>query len=179
MNIYQLKITLKHIRPAIWRRIQAAGNTKLGKLHDILQTVMGWEDCHLHQFTIDGVHYGTPDPDYPSDINNERNVRLDQIAKQGDTLIYEYDFGDSWEHTLKIEKVFESKTPAMHPVCMDGARACPLEDCGGFPGYQHLLRILRNPKHKEYEDMLDWTGEDFDPEAFDLVEINKAPWRLR
>ncbi len=140
---------------------------------------MGWEDCHLHQFTMDDVHYGTPDPDFPSDINNERNMRLDQIAKQGDTLIYEYDFGDSWEHTLKIEKAFESKTPALHPVCLDGARACPPEDCGGFPGYQHLLRILRNPKHKEYEEMLDWIGQDFDPTAFNIEETNRILGQVR
>lgn len=179
MNIYQLKITLEHIKPLIWRRIQVTGETKLDKLHDILQAVMGWEDCHLHQFTVDGKYYGIPDPDFPDNIRSESNVRLDKIAQPGGTLIYEYDFGDSWEHEIKIEKNLSPEKDQRYPVCLDGKRACPPEDCGGFHGYQRLLRILRNPKHEEYDDMLDWIGEDFDPEAFDLVEINKALWRLR
>ena len=178
MNIFQLKITLKHIRPLIWRRIQVPADIKLGRLHDILQATMGWEDCHLHQFIADDTYYGIPDPDFPSNIRSESNVRLDKIVKPGDTLTYEYDFGDSWQHEIKIEKMLTPEDQR-YPVCLAGKRACPPEDCGGFPGYQRLLRILRNPKHKEYEDMLDWIGGDFDPEAFDLVEINKDLWRLR
>ena len=179
MNIYQIKITLKHIRPLIWRRIQIPADIKLGRLHDILQVSMGWEDCHLHQFIVSDTFYGIPDPDFPGNIRSESNVRLDKIANPGDILIYEYDFGDRWEHEIKVEKILAPEKYQRYPVCLDGKRACPPEDCGGFPGYQHLLRILRNPKHEEYDDMLDWIGEDFDPEAFDLVAINKILWRLR
>ena len=179
MNIFQLKITLKHIRPLIWRRIQVPADIKLGRLHDILQATMGWEDCHLHQFITGDIRYGIPDPEFPDDTRNETHVRLNNIVNSGDTLTYEYDFGDSWQHEIKIEKILTPEQNQRYPVCLAGKRACPPEDCGGFPGYQRLLRILRNPKHKEYEDMLDWIGGDFDPEAFDLVEINKTLWRLR
>ena len=139
---------------------------------------MGWGNYHLHQFIIGDVRYGIPDPEFPDNTRNETNVRLDKIAEPGDTFIYEYDFGDSWQHEIKIEKMLPPEDQR-YPVCLAGKRACPPEDCGGFPGYQHLLRILRNPKHEEHEDMLEWIGEDFDPEAFNLVEINKTLWRLR
>ena len=179
MTIYQLKITLDRIKPPIWRRIQIAGDTKLGKLHDILQIVMGWEDGHLHQFVTGDVSYGIPDPDFPDNLRSERNIRLDKIAGQGDSLIYEYDFGDGWEHTIKIEKVIAPEKDQHYPVCLDGKRACPPEDCGGPWGYQHLLEVLANPQDEEHEEMQEWYGTDFDPEAFALVEINKMLRRLR
>ena len=179
MNIYQLKITLKHIRPQIWRRIQVPADIKLDRLHDILQAAMGWEDCHLHQFIADNTYYGIPDPDFPDNIRNESNVRLDKIAQPGGTLIYEYDFGDSWAHEIEIEKMLPPEKDQRYPVCLAGKRACPPEDCGGFPGYMRMLEILSNPGDEEYEEMREWAGEDFDPEAFDLVETNKALWRLR
>ncbi len=140
---------------------------------------MGWEDCHLHMFIVKDTYYGIPDPESPARIKNERNIRLDQIAEPGDTLIYEYDFGDSWRHEIKVEKTLAADKNRRYPLCLAGKRACPPEDCGGFPGYQHLLRILRNPNHSEYEDMLDGIGDGFDPKAFDLVETNKVLWRLR
>lgn len=179
MNIYQLKITLKHIRPQIWRRIQIPADIKLGRLHDVLQATMGWENCHLHQFVSGDNRYGIPDPEFPGNTRNETPVRLDKIANSGDTFIYEYDFGDSWLHEIKIEKVLTPEKNQRYPVCLAGKRACPPEDCGGFPGYQHLLEALSDPGHEEHEDMLDWIGEDFDPEAFDLVETNKSLWRMR
>ena len=178
MTIYQLKITLNRISPPIWRRIQVTGDTKLGKLHDILQIVMGWEDDHLHQFVTGNASYGIPDPDFPDNLRSERNVRLDKIAGQGDSLSYEYDFGDGWEHTIKVEKVLAPEKDRHYPVCLDGKRACPPEDCGGPWGYQHLLEVLTNPQDEEHEEMLEWCGEDFDPEAFALVEINKMLRRL-
>jgi hypothetical protein len=178
LNVFQIKITLKHIRPQIWRRIQVPADIKLGRLHDIIQAVMGWEDCHLHQFIRGRDRYGNPDPEFPDGTISEKNIRLDKIAKPGDTFIYEYDFGDSWQHEIKIEKILPPEDQR-YPVCLAGKRACPPEDCGGFPGYLHLLEALSDPGHEEHEDMRDWIGGDFDPEAFDLVETNKALWRLR
>lgn len=174
MHIYQIKITLKHSRPPIWRRIQVTGDTKLGKLHRILQVAMGWTDSHLHAFRARGMDYGVPDPEFPGDTKNERNVRLDRIADEGDTLIYEYDFGDGWEHELKVEKVMPAAPGARYPLCLAGKRACPPEDCGGIPGYEHLLEVFSNPAHEEYHDMQDWLGGELDPEAFDLNEVNDA-----
>ena len=128
-SIYQIKITLRYFEPAVWRRLLVKANTRLGELHDILQVVMGWEDAHLHGFRIGRDAYGEPDPEFPSDIKNERNVRLDKIASAGSSFIYDYDFGDSWEHELKIEKVLPAEPGAHYPVCLDGQRTCPPEDC--------------------------------------------------
>lgn len=107
-------------------------------------------------------------------MENERNVRLDQIAAQGDKLIYEYDFGDGWEHELKIEKVLPAEKGQRYPACLAGKRACPPEDCGGPWGYQNLIEILANPKHEEYEEMREWVPPDFDAEAFDLNETDQT-----
>jgi len=179
MNIYQIKITLDHVKPAIWRRMLVAGDTKLGKLHDIVQAVMGWDDCHLHEFIIGHDHYGTPDADAPQDLKSEHRITLEKIVNQGDKFIYEYDFGDGWRHTLKIEKVLPAEKDQRYPRCLAGECACPPEDSGGIPGYMRMLEILNNPSGEEYDEMLEWTGEDFDPEAFDLDAINQALWRLR
>jgi len=179
MNIYQIKVTLRHINPLIWRRTQVVGDTRLGQLHHILQIVMGWTNSHMHGFRVGRDNYGALDPDFPDDVKDERNVRLDTVAKQGSTLIYDYDFGDGWEHELKIEKVVDPDPAARYPVCLAGQRACPPEDCGGPPGYADLLDILDDPEHEEYEDMAEWAGEDFDAEAFDLDEVNRLLRHLR
>ena len=177
MNIYQIKISLEHIKPRIWRRVLVVGDTKLGKLHDIVQAAMGWDDCHLHEFIIGHDRYGTPDA--PGDLKNEHRITLEKILNQGDKFIYEYDFGDGWRHTLKIEKILPAENGQRYPRCLAGEHACPPEDCGGIPGYMRMLEILNNPGDEEYEEMLEWAGEDFDPEAFDLDAINQALWRLR
>lgn len=179
MKIYRIKVTLKHSHPPIWRRIEAPGDIKLGKLHRILQATMGWYDAHLHAFRVGHTSYGTPQPDFPGDFQNERNVRLDQIIGVGDKLIYEYDFGDGWEHELKIEKVLTPEPGVHYPRCTEGRRACPPEDCGGPWGYEHLLEVLRDPEHEEHKEMHEWIGGEFDPEAFDLGEVDAALKHIR
>lgn len=179
MNIYQIKVTLKHIRPPVWRRIQIPADIKLGKLHDIIQVVMGWTDSHMHTFRKGTEIFGVPSDELPDMFKNERIVRLDGIAQEGDKLIYEYDFGDGWEHELKIEKVLPAEKDKKYPLCLSGKRACPPEDCGGPWGYEHLLEVLRNPKHKEHEEMAEWIGENFEPETFNLEEVNAELRQIR
>ena len=174
MNIYQIKVTLKHSRPPIWRRLQVPADTKLGKLHDILQAAMGWTDSHLHAFRVGDTLHGVPDPEFPDETKSERSARLDRIATEGDTIIYEYDFGDSWGHELWIEKILPAEKGKRYPLCLTGSRACPPEDCGGVFGYARLLEVLTDPKHEEHDETLEWLGEDFDPEAFDLEEVNQG-----
>lgn len=178
-KIYQIKITLKYIRPPIWRRIQVPADTRLGKLHDILQITMGWSDSHLHQFIVGREYYGVPDPHFPGSTRSERNVRLDQVANEGDTILYEYDFGDGWAHALKIEKTLPVQAGTRYPVCLAGKRACPPEDCGGVPGYEHMLEILSDPRHEEYEEMCEWLGGEFDLEVFDVKGVNEGLRKIR
>jgi hypothetical protein len=172
--IYQIHVTLKNIEPPVWRRIQVPENIPLVELHDILQIVIGWEHAHLHAFRIGKVTYGEPDPYGPSDIQDECLVPLGGVADEGDSFIYDYDFGDDWEHDLRIEKKLAGEMNVDYPRCLDGARACPPEDCGGPWGYARLLEIVKDPKHEEHEEMLEWLGDEFDPEYFDVDEINRT-----
>jgi len=172
VQIYQLKITLKESRPPIWRRFQVRSDVTLAKLHRIIQEVMGWFDGHLHQFIVGRIYYGVPDPDDLSETRDERKVRLDQILSvPGRKIVYEYDFGDGWEHEIVLEKILSPDPKTRYPRCLDGARACPPEDCGGIYGYADFLEAIRNPEHEEHEEMLEWIGGEFDPEHFDAKGV--------
>ncbi|MCZ7554187.1 MAG: hypothetical protein B6D39_00105 [Anaerolineae bacterium UTCFX2] len=174
-QIYQIKVTLDDTHPPIWRRIQVPSYTTLLKLHDILQIVMGWEDYHLHMFTIEGSIYGDPAYDEYGDLGtiDETRFKLNQVIyREGQRLSYEYDFGDSWDHTLLVEKILPPQEGVRYPTCLKGKRACPPEDVGGVWGYENFLEAIRNPEHDEHEGYLTWVGREFDPEAFDLEEVN-------
>lgn len=174
-TVYQLKITLKNIRPPIWRRIQVLSSTTLQKLHLIVQAAMGWEDYHLHSWTIAGIDYGEPDPE--DNIRSETAVTLRRIVKgEKSKFLYTYDFGDCWEHEILLEKELAPTPETNYPICITGKRACPPEDCGGSWGYAELLEIISDPSHPEYEDKMEWAGKDFNPNTFDLKEVNE---RLR
>ncbi len=176
--VFQLKVTLKGIRPPIWRRILVRGSTTLYRFHDIVQVVMGWEDEHLHEFVVGDTHYGVPDPDWGLDVKNEARVKLGQIVAQPkDRILYEYDFGDGWLHEILVEKVLPAEPDVHYPVCVKGKRACPPEDVGGEWGYATFLEAIADPENPEYDDMVEWGGE-FDPEEFDLEAINAGLKRL-
>jgi hypothetical protein len=169
--VYQLKITLDNVEPAIWRRVEVKDCT-LSKLHQIIQNAMGWEFSHLWMFEAGGQRYGE-DADDEMDAQPARSVRLGQLVEQGvKEFGYTYDFGDNWEHTIEVEKVLEAGPNVAYPRCVAGARACPPEDCGGAWGYGDFLAALRDPKHESHEDMMEWSGGEFNPEAFDLAAIN-------
>lgn len=171
---YQLKVQLKHSKPPIWRRLQVSGDTTLYKLHQIIQTSMGWTNSHLHQFIADGVYYGEPHPDYGFDMENETRYLLRQLVSDvKDKFIYEYDFGDGWEHEIIVEKLMEPEPQTGYPRCIKGKRACPPEDVGGVWGYDEFLVAIQNKKHPEHKMYLDWIGGSFDPEDFDLDEVNQ------
>jgi hypothetical protein len=183
-EIYQLEITLLGSKPRIWRRFEVPANITLASLHYIIQTVMGWENSHLHQFTIGEERYGEIIPDVVSgmdlEMTDERKIKLgDVVGNVGDRFMYEYDFGDSWEHGLKVLKTGPPEPGVRYPVCLAGKRACPPEDCGGVWGYENLLEIIADPSHEEHGSMMEWLGEEFDPEAFDLDEINGTLRRMR
>jgi len=172
-RVYQLKVTLRDIRPPIWRRIQVTSETDLDDLHRILQTVMGWYGGHLHEFDVFGDHYGDPLLS-EGDVLDEASVTLGQlITREKEKLHYLYDFGDSWEHEMLVEKILTLEKGKQYPVCLAGKRACPPEDCGGPAGYENLLEALKDPSHPEHEDMFDWLPRDFDSEKFDVESVNR------
>jgi len=180
-KILQLKIVLDDIKPPIWRRIQVADSFTFHELHLSIQAVMGWYNYHLHEFTVGGIHI--EDPKQVEDPNgiyvNSRKIRLSKfVAKEKLRFHYLYDFGDCWEHTITVEKVLEGDATKL-PICIDGIRACPPEDCGGSPGYESLLEILADKDHTEHKEMKEWAGDDFDPECFDLKKANRRIGRYR
>jgi len=118
--------------------------------------------------------------DLDMDGEDEDRFTLAKICpKVKGKLTYEYDFGDGWEHSIQVQKIIEPKAGVSYPICQAGKRGCPPEDCGGVGGYYRMLEIIADPNHEEYEDMIDWLGEDFDPEGFDMEEVNDilADWR--
>lgn len=177
---FHLRITLLGVQPPIWRRVAVAANTSLPRLHRVLQAAMGWEDYHLHLFRVGRDHYGVPDPEFDDKTLDERTKRLrDLVHSYGDAFMYDYDFGDGWRHLVELEFVMERKEGELVPRCIEGERACPPEDVGGIRGYEEFLRVIRDPHDEEHERMLEWAGERFDPERFDLEEAEARMGRLR
>ncbi len=181
MKKYQLDVRLADSNPSIWRQIIVSANVNLHTFHRVLQVVMGWEDCHMHQFVVKGKYYGVPGDDDWGDveINDEKKVALEDLLKKAkDKMIYEYDFGDGWIHEIKLEKIIDDET-TVTPVCLAGQRACPPEDCGGVYGYAEMLETLKDPDSEEYEDLKDWIGDDFDPELFSIDRVNKLLKKIK
>ncbi len=178
-QIYQFKITLKGIRPPIWRRFQVNSHITFFDLHTIIQDVMGWENYHLFQYFIGGYNISdavTIQESGFGDAVAEKTWVDKLLQSEGQKFTYEYDFGDSWEHELLLEKILPPEDGATYPRVIKGKRACPPEDCGGVWGYQELLELLQDPKSAESEEnaeILDWLGDDFDPEEFDQAAINE------
>ena len=174
---YQFKVMLIDSNPPIWRRIQVPDMT-LGELHEVLQVVMGWDDCHLHQFIVRGEYYGTlggEDMLFDEEMHDEESISISQVVKMGRELrfTYEYDFGDSWKHEIVMEKTLEPEPKVKYPRCVEGERACPPEDVGGIWGYVEFLEAITDAEHDSHEDMMEWIGGKFDPEKFSVDDVNK------
>ena len=167
----ELTVALRDIEPKIWRRLVVPASLTLRELHAVIQTAMGWEDYHLHKYEVDGVLFGDVEEIQGWPLGEEDSYTVGQAAAAVDEFTYEYDFGDSWEHVIRVERVMAS-VGADTPRLVDGARACPPEDCGGFPGYEDLLVALADPEHEQHEELLEWVGGEYDPGAFDLAATN-------
>jgi len=182
--IYQIKISLKDIRPPIWRRILVKENVSLYKLHLIIQAVMGWENCHLHEFELGSRRFGALEYnqfgyDCFDSVLNEKKFTLAKLVDNEKTrILYTYDFGDDWRHELFVERIGPAEPDAKYPVCIKGKRACPPEDCGGPWGYANLLEAISNPDNPEYDELIEWAG-DFEPELFDINQINRDLKKIR
>jgi hypothetical protein len=175
-----LEISLRHIKPRIWRGFSVPGNIRLDRLHDVIQAVMGWTNSHLHAFRIGHHEYHQADPNDASwqqtmsdtVIHDESKYTLrDLIQAAGDKFCYTYDFGDDWEHDVKVKAILPATQRMKTASCHHGARACPPEDCGSVPGYYDLCAALPNPKHPEHKHWKGWIGT-YDPNHFDLDDVN-------
>jgi len=177
-NTCQLKVTLLGTRPPIWRRLLVNADITLAQLHEVLQIAMGWDDSHMHEFRAGHRRFGQPEPADPfrrsPRVESERTARISAVlGEPGAKMIYAYDFGDGWEHSIALEKLLPVDPNITYPACTDGQLACPPEDCGGIPGYYFLLEATRDPNDERHEEMLDWVGNDFDPQAFSIDEVNR------
>lgn len=178
-RLYQLKITLKNIEPPIWRRIQIKDCT-LDKLHERIQTSMGWTNSHLHQFTINGILHGDPQllgegfEDDPEAIDSLDTRLIDIVPEDGSrfTFDYEYDFGDGWRHEILFEGCLRAEKGARYPLCVEGEMACPPEDVGGTCGYQEYLEVMADPKQERHEEFMQWRGS-HDADKFDAGAATK------
>ena len=173
-DIVRLKVTLRGIRPPIWRRLLVPKTMRLDRLHFVLQIAMGWRGGHLHAFTIDGREYG--DPAMLDHVENEKQLTLGGIPRAGvKRFTYTYDFGDDWEHVIAIEKTEPPAAGQHYPVCVAGKRGGPPEDCGGVHGYMEMLEVLADPAHPEYKEYVErLEDESFDAEDFPLDAINQT-----
>ncbi len=181
-DVHEIQVTLRDTDPPVWRRILVPGNFTLGRLHGVLQAAMGWQHCHMHMFRVGGTTYG--DLAYEREAGDafsdgdEADFTVAEAFRAGmPKVVYEYDFGDCWEHDLSLVKVLPpAEAPAIAPFCVDGARACPPEDVGGTTGYEEFLAAMADPKHPRHEDFAGWLEGPFDPEGFDRDAVNR---RLR
>ncbi len=170
-GILKIKVTLLGVRPPIWRRLLVAETMTLGGLHDVIQEAMGWERCHLHIFEINGERFSDPEA-FPEAKCQDRYC-LSRLTKDGvKKFVYTYDFGDDWAHSIVVEGQQAASPGLFYPTCIAGKRAGPPEDCGGIGGYGGLLEALTTPDHPDREEMLEWVGDDYDPEAFSADVVN-------
>jgi Plasmid pRiA4b ORF-3-like protein len=170
-GVISLKVTLRGIRPPIWRRLEVPSRINLGGLHDAIQAAMGWGDCHLYVFDVDGRSYG--DAARVDDVTDDMRLTVGGIMKSGvRRFIYTYDFGDDWEHEI----VIEGKRPAVdgrrYPACTAGKRNCPPEDCGGVWGYREFLAALADPSRARADEWSELIEQGFDPEQFSVEVVD-------
>lgn len=181
-NVIQIKVTLTETNPVIWRQILVPATISFFNLHHIIQISMGWKNYHLFEFAIGDYRIGFIDdePEDSDSIADSKKVTIDLLlTKEKFVFKYIYDFGDSWVHSVEVEKIDEEIRDKIYPVCIDGNFNCPPEDCGGIPGYYNLLNILRNKNDPEYKDMKNWVGRRYDPEKLNLNNINKELPKFR
>lgn len=181
---YQIKITLKKSKPPIWRRVIVPDDYTFEELHYVIQEAMGWMDMHLYSFQSGNIHIEDTEmaDDLFGGLFTSGYEKLDAtetmigqvLLEKGDKCLYTYDFGDDWEHTIELEKILPFDEELQLPVCIKGKRACPPEDCGGIVGYEEMLTVFAGPNNEAKTELLEWLGDDFNPEDFDIDFVNKS-----
>ncbi len=180
---YEIEIRLKKITPPIYRRIRVPSNITLYELHGVIQVAMGWSNSHMHMFMKGRQTY---EPSSQSSMEFESSDSLDERKyilsdvlsdETKGKFVYVYDFGDSWEHEIILKKILPQASSQVQ--LLEGRRACPPDDVGGTYGYEQFVEAMRDPKHPEHEAMLDWYGDEFDPEEFDVQAVAKRLAKLK
>jgi hypothetical protein len=169
-----LKITLDDARPQVLRRIEVPLAIRLDRLHLVLQAALGWTNSHLYELRAQDVGWGVSNSDWDDGPRDASKARLADVVEDlgTRTLRYLYDFGDGWEHTIKIERVGPAVPGVLYPRLLDAAGRCPPEDIGGMPGYDELLAALADPRHERHAGLAEWIGHDaFDPHHADLAAL--------
>jgi hypothetical protein len=175
-----LKITLDDVAPQVMRRVVVPSNLRLDRLHLVIQAVMGWTNSHLYEIRIGDVGWGEPDPDgfYDGPLDAKTAKLASTLADAGrKTFKYIYDFGDGWDHTIKVEKIAPDIAGPTY-LLLDAVGRCPPEDCGGPPGYERLLKTLADPDDEEHDDLLVWAGGPIDPRSVDIKALERDLERL-
>jgi hypothetical protein len=172
-EVYQLRVDLRGLKPKVWRRIVVPVAIDLSLLHVVLLRAMGWEGGHMHQFIFAQASYTGEEPglDLPAGVDDESGVSLRKALEGGSSFTWVYDYGDNWQHKVKVERTVDMVVPLEHPMCITGQGACPPEDIGGVPGYEEFLQAMADPVHPEHVEMMEWHGGPFDPAAFSADEV--------
>ena len=170
-TIARLKITLDNVKPAVLRRVEVPFNIRLDRMHLTIQAAMGWTNSHLYEIRAGDVGWSTPYPeeDWDGDFLDARKARLGAVLEDvgTKTLKYLYDFGDGWEHTIKIERLIDLEPGVLYPRLVEVSGRCPPEDVGGPWGYGEFLEAIKDPKHERHSEFTEWIGDDYDPVAVD------------
>jgi hypothetical protein len=179
---YELKVTLVDTDPSVWRTFLVEPDVTFNELHQVLQAVMGWTSSHFYSFRKEMVVIAPPSRHDPIDSTSTdldaSKIHLSELLKRkGESIEYTYDFGDNWEHMVELKDIVEHEDIHM-ATCLEGERACPPEDSGGIPGYTELVSVMQDPDCEEYDEMVEWLGEPFDPEHFDINQVNADLERL-
>jgi hypothetical protein len=168
-----LKVTLDDVEPKVLRRIEVPADIKLDRLHLTLQAALGWTNSHLFEIRARDVGWGLPSPDWPDGPLDARKAKLIDVLEDAGTktLRYLYDYGDGWEHTIKVERMIPADTNIAYPRLIEASGRCPPEDVGGPWGYDEMLEALADPNHERHGEIREWVGDDFDPHAFDAEPL--------
>ncbi len=168
-TIARIKITLDNVKPAVLRRIEVPFDIRLDRLHLTIQAAMGWTNSHLYVLHAGDVGWSTPDPDadWAADFLDARKAQLGDVLEDIGTkkLVYLYDFGDGWKHTITIDELADPEPGVLYPRLIDVTGRCPPEDCGGPWGYAELLAAINDPRHARHAELTEWIGDYFDPNA--------------
>jgi Plasmid pRiA4b ORF-3-like protein len=173
-RIARLKVTLNSASPQVVRRVEVPYDIRLDRLHDVVQAAFGWTNSHMWELRASDIRWGIPDPDWTGGPLNATKATLSSVVEDTGamTLSYTYDFGDNWEHTIKIERIEPIQSNMIYPNLIEASGACPPEDIGGPPGYEEYLAAIADPHHERHAELTEYYPVDFDPNLVDQTHIS-------